>query len=823
MKLIIAKCKVLTFLVVLLSSDICAYSQDSSKKIIAVRNTLSLKIDGDINDEAWKTAAPVNGFVETRPVFNRPENFESRTEAWILYDDNAVYVGGFCHENSRDSISTELVGRDRISVNDNIGVLFDTYQDRINGVGFFVTALGEQFDAKYSLGNEDGSWSTVYETATKINDKGWTFEIRIPYAALRFSKNKIQNWGINFIRSRKKSGKQFSWSPIDPNKFGLMNQSGNWVGIQDIEAPVRLSFSPYFSTYLNKTPQSLNGNNKWETSFNGGMDVKYGLSKGFTLDMTLIPDFGQVQSDNQVLNLSPFEIRFNENRAFFTEGTELFNKGNLFYSRRIGGRPFRGVYYDASVDTLIEHPSETKLVNATKLSGRTAKGLGIGFFNALIKPQYSRLENKTTHEVRKYETNPWTNYNIIVLDQTMKHNSSITLVNTNVLRNGHDYDANVTAFLFDIYDKNVDWNVWGKAANSRLMGEKLGKTVSGLNYEINLGKFRGPFNFEIHQYSADENYQQNDMGFFTNNNYFNNGFGAWYKVNKPKGFYNNMFFQLSGNYSQLYKPRKFQFVSVNANANTQLKTLWNLGLNGNYRSEEHDYYEPRKSGMYFRRPSSFRLVGFISTNSAKKYSANIEAGIRHSAKYKSNTFDFGVGNSYRFNDKLTIGLDHYTEYAHNNIGFAGIDTLTGNTVYIGLRERRTVENIFNIKYNFNIRMGLTFRARHYWSKVYYRDFFELKDDGYLQAVNGNADIHDPRNNVNFFNIDMVYTWQFALGSFINIGWKSAGLVENERTNEKYFKNFDNTIKSSQQNTFSLKVIYFLDYLDLKKWKKKKSL
>src|SRR5688572_4616119 len=129
--------KLICLLTIFLFTVYCAVAQDSSRKIIAVRNSQSIKIDGDINEEAWKTAAVIDKFGETRPVFNRPENFESRTEAWILYDDNAVYVGGFCHENSRDSISTELVGRDRIGVNDNIGVIFDTYQDRINGVGFF--------------------------------------------------------------------------------------------------------------------------------------------------------------------------------------------------------------------------------------------------------------------------------------------------------------------------------------------------------------------------------------------------------------------------------------------------------------------------------------------------------------------------------------------------------------------------------------------------------------------------------------------------------------------------------------------------------------
>src|SRR5258705_10304557 len=164
------------------------------------------------------------------------------------------------------------------------------------------------------------------------------------------------------------------------------------MGIKYIKPPLRLSFSPYFSSYVNNYPYNTPGIKNTTTSLNGGMDVKYGINDAFTLDMTLIPDFGQVQSDNQVLNLSPFEVKYNENRSFFTEGTELFNKGNLFYSRRIGGTPIH--FGDVSGqlganERVLKNPTESKLINATKVSGRTTKGLGVGFFNALTKPMYA--------------------------------------------------------------------------------------------------------------------------------------------------------------------------------------------------------------------------------------------------------------------------------------------------------------------------------------------------------------------------------------------------------------------------------------------------
>jgi hypothetical protein len=787
-------------------------AQTSPCSLPAVRTSLAIKVDGDLGDPAWATAAVARNFIEQRPVYGKQEQESTKTEAFILYDDNAVYVAMLMHENSKDSISTELVGRDKIGVNDFAGVMFDTYEDKINGVGFYVTPLGEQMDCKYFLNNEDESWSTVFQTATKITDKGWSFEMRIPYSALRFSKEKVQSWGINFVRRRTRTGQQFLWSPIDPNKFGTMNQAGTLKGIRDIQSPIRLSFSPYLSAYLDNNASNNKG---WGSTINGGMDVKYGISKAFTLDMTLIPDFGQVQSDNQVLNLSPFEVRYNENRSFFTEGTELFNKGNLFYSRRIGGQPLN---YYLPLDhlnpgeTLIQNPSETKLLNATKISGRTASGLGVGFFNAITKPQYATIENNNKEQY-KLETNPLTNYNIIVLDQTLKNNSSVTLVNTNVLRNGKDYDANVTAGLWDLYDNKVDWNFWGKVANSRLFGQPApGKTHSGYNYEVNLGKFRGPLTFEVDHFMADDKYQQNDMGYFTNNNYFNYGTGIWYRIMQPKSFYNNIRVQVRANYSQRYKPRSFQYFTVNANINSQLKNLWNIGLNGKFSPEQNDFYEPRVDGRVFKNPGAFTAGFFINTNTAKRYNLSLQGFQTHSSRYSTNGTQLIMGNQYRFSDKLSMGLTNNLDWVNRDPGFGFINP-AGDSILFGLRNRNTVENIFNVKYNFNIKMGLSFRARHYWSKVHYSRFFNLKQDGYLEQVNS-VD-QDPNKNLNLFNIDMVYTWQFAPGSFINITWKDASQLFDQQIRNQYHTNFSNVLNTPQQNNFSIKIIYYLDYLSLR--------
>ena len=451
--------------------SLTSFSQVIPKSLVAKKTDLSAKIDGVLDDALWKDAPLFNSFVENRPVPFRQEAEANKSEVYIVYNNEGIFIGGFLHESNKDSITSELTGRDGFGNNDFVGVIFDTYHDKLNAFEYFVTPLGEQYDAKVSPSsggsNEDFSWNAVWQSACKIRNDGWTFEMFIPYSAIRFGKNKLQDWGVNIVRRRQKSGQQLFWQPLDPTVNGFLTQEGLLTGFHDIKPPLRLQLSPYFSTYLNH-----NGtDNKQEALVNGGMDVKYGLNQAFTLDLTLIPDFGQVQTDNNFLNLSPFEQRFSENRSFFTEGTELFNKGNLFYSRRIGIDPvYRRPLNIGVTDSLLEDPAQAKIVNATKISGRTQHGLGVGILNAITQPQFAVVQNTSSGKRSEVKTMPLTNYNIFVLDQTLKNNSSVSFVNTNVWRSGNDYDANVSAALFDFNNKKNTWNVGGNVSVSNIVG-----------------------------------------------------------------------------------------------------------------------------------------------------------------------------------------------------------------------------------------------------------------------------------------------------------------------------------------------------------------
>ncbi|MXV49850.1 hypothetical protein GS399_02625 [Pedobacter sp. HMF7647] len=802
---------------------ISSSAQPLPKKVAAVKSGGTIKIDGSLDEPEWRTAPAATDFIDIRPVPGRHEGAKQKTEIRFLYDNTAIYIGARMYETTPDSIARELVARDNVGNSDFIGVIFDTYYDKINASGFFVTAAGVQFDAKYSLGgNEDPAWNAVWLSEVKIDKQGWTAEFKIPYSALRFAKHDVQTWGLNITRKRQKAQEQLFWNFVDPKVNGFINQEGVLSEIKDIKPPLRLSFSPYISSYVNNYPYNQPGLKNTTSSFNGGMDVKYGINQSFTLDMTLVPDFGQVQSDNTVLNLSPFEVKYNENRQFFTEGTELFNKGNLFYSRRVGANPnfIRDVSTELkSNETVLKNPVESKLINATKVSGRTAKGLGIGVFNAVTKAMDAVVEDTLTHYKSNLQAQPLTNYNILVLDQSLKHNSSVTLINTNVLRQGSAYDANVTGFLFNLNNKTNKYNINGGAKLSHLQGGGM-EPSNGLNYTLQAGKVSGNFTFNVISNLTDEKYDPNDLGILLNNNFFDNTFNAFYGVYKPGKWYNEIQSGFQAIYSQRYKPRAYQSFGLYGWFWTRFKNFWSAEVDVDWQPQQNDFYEPRVAGRVFHASETKGIGGSVNTNKSKKISGGMFGYYRWVDRFDAHGYDFETWGNFQINNKFSVGMDVMTQPRLDYSGYVRQDETTGNIIF-SRRDRQTITNTLNSKYTFSNKMGITLRVRHYWSNLYNKDFYTLLNDGELMPNPAYIKQDDDRN-FNSFNIDMIYSWVFSPGSELSIAWKNASLINENLYRDNYFRNVNEVIESPQNNNFSVKLLYYIDYLSLKGKKQSKT-
>jgi len=800
-----------------------AQAQPVVKKLQATKITTAPKIDGVLDEDVWKNAPIATDFIELNPIAGRHEKPEERTEVRILYDNTAIYVGAHMYETGPDKIAHELATRDNVGTADFIGIVLDTYLDGLNASGFYVTAAGSQYDAKYSPvpgggSNEDSNWNAVWESKVKIDDKGWTAEFRIPFSALRFSKKDIQSWGLNMVRKRQKEQKQLFWNELDPKKNGFINQEGQLTGIEKLTPPIRLALYPYFSTYVNHYPYNTPGVANTTNSVNGGMDIKYGINQTFTIDMTLIPDFGQVQSDNKVLNLTPFEVKYNENRPFFTEGTELFNKGNLFYSRRVGGSPidYGNVPLHAN-EEIVKQPSETRLLNATKFSGRTAGGLGIGVFNAVQQSADATIQDTITGQTRMAQTSPTTNYNIIVLDQNLKNNSSFTLINTNVTRFGNDYNADVGGFAFNLNNKKNSYGVSGFGFMSNLVYPDKTDT-KGYAYEVSINKTQGSFTGNLTEDYVSPNYNPNDLGFLNNPNYLDHSFYLQYSNYKPTKHLTQWNIWSNIYYSRRYAPSAFQTADYAVGGNISLKNFWQLGTNYHYQPAGHDFYAPEVAGMLYNTPFSYRGNWYGNSNRAKRFYWGffvqlVEISNGHGSFSNTNELFY----TYRVNDHFSFGEDVTYNPQRSVLGFFTVDN--NNTSVFSLYHRNTVENILNLKYTFTADMGITLRARHYWSVRNNLSFFNLRPDGNL-APRVPSEFNATNDEAfNTFNIDMIYVWQFSPGSELSIAYKNSVLTDTNEGEYGYSHNLRGVFSSPQNNNFSVKVLYYIDYQNLRKKRK----
>ena len=829
--------KLLTYVTVL-----CFYLSvaGQTKKIPAIKVTHAPVIDADLNDEVWQQAPNATDFLQFFPSYGIAST--TKTSVKILYDNDAIYVGAYLYDD-RANIRTQITSRDAEQLQDvdYFSVFLDTYNDQQNGFQFLVTTQNVQTDAKLTGNSSPGfgqfgdrTWDAVWYSKTKVTNNGWIVEMMIPYSSLRFSKKDIQTWGLQFLRFTRKNNETSFWNPVNPNINGFVNQFGKYENLQNIQPPLRLSFSPYISTGVRINPDPATVKSSWLKS--GGMDVKYGINESFTLDATLIPDFGQVISDNIINNLSPYEVKFQENRPFFTEGTELFNKSGLFYSRRIGDIPSG---YDSIQSFAINHPgyeiisnpSVTQLINGIKFSGRTQKKLGIGIFNALTAPMMATIRDSYSKKDSLIETEPLTNYNIIVLDQALKGQSSLTFTNTNVIREGNYRNANVSAFDWSLYTSENKYQFAGTARYSKIFGYTLyngninliNDTVTrlgnlylnpynGFNTSVKLGRVSGPVQYYISNNIISHTYDPNDLGYQQVSNLLYYNAGISYHQFTPTTHFISYQYNLDLAYRYLYKPNSFREAEIDASVFLLFKNFWDITFALNTLPVmQNDYFDLRTPGRYVKKPSEIYFNANGSTDSRKKLWISYFVGYAVRPQDEQNPYyrtDFGI--RYRFSKKLTISYNIYRQDEKNQVGYAFLRETTGDPI-IGYRRNLETISIVNGTYNFTPQLYLSVRVRHYWNMVHYNSFYNVDYNG--NAI-PRAFIPDQDQNYNVFNLDAFFTWDFRPGSRMIVGWKnwlgnSYGIDGIKYNN--YTDNLGQTLAISHGNEFTMRFIYYLDY------------
>ena len=794
------------------------------KKYAATKITGNFKIDGKADDLNWKNVTGIKDFIIAYPDFGKPPT--KNTEVKIAYNNEAIFVLATMYDDVKN-VRKQLTQRDGNERQDCDIFTFglDTYLDKQNGFVFQVTAAGVQGDARQSTANgTDRSWDAVWESAVNIQPDRWMVEMKIPFSAIRFAKKDVQNWGLQLTRFIRSANENDTWSPQDPNKDGSINQWGELTNLSNITPPLRLSFLPYISGGVRQSP-TANGQSKTEYIKSGGMDVKYGINESFTLDVTLIPDFAQVQSDNVFLNLSPFQVRFEDYRPFFTEGTELFNKAGLFYSRRIGAEPTgtgKVLNYVKSQPqyTISKNPGITRLYNATKLSGRTKNNLGIGVFNAVTTPMTAVLRNNISKSDSSILTEPLTNYNVIVLDQALKNRSSVTFTNTNVLRKGNSRNANVSGLDLSFFDKANNYNVSASAKYSHIWGKQ--GNYDGYTTELNAGKVSGKWRWNTGASIESDKYDPNDLGFLSNNNSVEQYGEVSLNYNNPTKKYLSHSYSLGYKNTYLYKPFKWSSFELEGGANFLFKNFWDANFRMSTRPIRfNDFFESRTPGLKINRFAYIFVGTGGSSDSRKKLFGSWFIGGAESKVKDDGFLTARVNSRYRFNDRFQLNASFNRTVDRGQWGFSHRDTISTlvpgfRDPIIAFRTVRTNNLILGGQYNFTPRMNTTIRLRHNWTNIVNRSFHKLKEDGNWNDIS----FANGRNrNFNVFNIDMFYTWDFKWGSRLTFNWQNAlgnNVFLDPYKNDNYTKNFVAVFNNPHSNEFSIKIVYFLDYLNIKR-------
>ncbi len=442
----------------------------------AARVTSSISIDGRLDEEAWQSATPITEFTQQAPM--EGQSASERTEVRILYDDDALYIGAKLFD--RHPPRSRVGRRDMsMSASDWLTVIIDARHDHLTSFGFEVNPAGVRRDQTRASGQEDNSWDPVWEAATAVSDSGWFAELRIPFSQLRFSGAPEQTWGLQIERQIARNQEFSEWAYTPPGQAGGAPRYGHVTNLTRLATGKRLEFMPYIvskAEYVDRRGNSFRSDREYK--IDGGLDLKYRLTSSLTLDATVNPDFGQVEVDPAVINLTAFETFFPEKRPFFIEGSEMFRFGDdgsnsVFYSRRIGRQPSLAPPYAAR-----DVPNETRILGAAKLTGRTAGGWATGVIDAVTRREIARFRD-ADGTLGETVAEPLTNYFVGRARRELRSGQTSVGLLFGALNRDLETDELSAVLRSAAYSGGIDFNHQWSQRTFRLEGFFAGSHVRG--------------------------------------------------------------------------------------------------------------------------------------------------------------------------------------------------------------------------------------------------------------------------------------------------------------------------------------------------------
>ena len=827
-------------------------------------------VDGAMEEAAWAAAAVATRFTQFEPDEGQPAT--QRTEARVLYGATALFVFMRAHDTSPGEIASQLTRRDQQSYSDLLGVVIDSYFDRRTAFQFVVNPAGVKQDVyRFDDTGEDAGWDAVWDVATARDEAGWSAEFRIPYSQLRFRDREEQTWGINFMRHLARREELSAWAPTTRADGGIVSRFGELRGLRDLDPPRRLEVLPYSLASLRRAPgDEANPFYRPNDALGSvGADVKYGVTSDITLDVTINPDFGQVEADPAQVNLTAFETFFPERRPFFVEGAGIFNFGialgdgdqaneSLFYSRRIGRAPQgwadpQGGYADAD--------DQTTILGAWKLSGKTAGGWSIGALHAMTSEERADIAPGTGSSFQQ-PVEPFSNHGVLRLQKDFAEGrSAVGFIGTTVNRNAGV--AEELRLRSAAYTGGVDfrhrfggdaWQLEGHVLGSHVRGspDAIARTqrsparyfqrpdAGHVNYDAERTSLAGgAANFGIMKFAGSPwrvgtgfqtrtpGFEVNDMGYQRDADYLVHWVWGGYHNSTPQGPFRNWFVNLNA-WNVWNYDRDRAGTGGNVNVNFQLRNFWHgyAGVNQELGAWSDGML---RGGPLVRTEGQTNFWGGFGSDARKPVRINVNSW--GNVRPESDSWSFGVAPTLRVrpSGRATFNLGvMVSRNLDDRQWVRRINTDAPNYLF-GRINQTTVGLTARMDYAFTPNLSLQVYAQPFVGSGSYSEFkrvadpraeryadrFEAvevlpEDSRYLAELGGSpVSFGNPDFSFRQFRSNTVLRWEYSPGSVLYLVW-SQGRNHSAGTGQFDFdSDLGELFGVMPDNIFMVKLSYWL--------------
>jgi len=752
-----------------------AKNNSNLKKVKAYKTLQPIKLDGKLDEEVWKNT-PVKDFTQKDP--DEGKSGTEATSVWVAYDNKNIYIGAKMYDSQPALIDRSLMRRDEMAISDWFYVYLDTYNDNRNAYFFAVNAGGSIGDGTvFNDSWDDESWDGIWESKVSVDEKGWNCEIKIPLSQLRFKESENMTWGVNFNRNIKRKQEKQYFVMVPKNESGFASHFADLEGLKDIKPSQRIEFIPYIvqkAQYLiHDSNDPFYSGNQYKTTI--GADLKIGIGSNLNLDVTLNPDFGQVEVDPAVVNLSAFETFYDEKRPFFIEGSNIlsnfgrggannnwgFNFGdpNLFYSRRIGRSPGGDITEDYD---FADRPKETRILGAAKLTGKLGNNWGIGVLSAFTQRTFAEVDTGSANYEQQIE--PFTNYTVIRTQKQFdsgRHALGFILTGVNRELGDKELKKQMSkgSYTFGIdgwlaLDKDDTYVIKGSLIGSYVHGTKeFMKTLQERSYRyfqrpdaenykldpnitsmsgwysrIMLNKQKGNFYVNAALGAISPKFEYNDLGSQWMGDKMTGHLVLGYRWFKPDGLFRYKNLYISYNHSYDFDGNKLRR-GFYATSFLRFVNYWSMGVSGGANLEKYSKFKTRggplvKTPTYYffnthvnsdRRKEFYTTVSFRSSGGDDK---SYNYSVYTSLTWKPNSqiqISFGPRYSYQFEKTQWVG-SFEDKFATRTYG--------KRYVFANMK-RHTISGNIRVNWTFTPKLSLQFFLQPLFSVGEYDQFNEL--------------------------------------------------------------------------------------------------